>query len=243
MAVAIGVDFGTESGRALLLDLSSGEELAVSVVPYPNAVIDRTLPTTGEALPPDWALQDPEDYLATFRQIVPAVMRSSGVDPGAVIGIGIDFTSCTILPVTADGTPLCLIPEFRGNPHSWVKLWKHHAAQPEADLINETARRLGESWLDRYGGKYSSEWYFAKVLQILREAPEIYASAAHIMEAADWVVWQLTGRQTRNLTAAGYKAMWSKREGFPRPAFFAALDPRLENVVGDKIPHEVQPLG
>ncbi|MBN1309991.1 MAG: ribulokinase [Anaerolineae bacterium] len=240
---AIGVDFGTESGRALLVDVATGHELASSVYKYANGVIDETLPDTGKRLEPDWALQDPNDYIEVFKQTIPAVVQESGVDPQDVIGIGIDFTACTMLPVKADGTPLCFLPEWRGNPHAWVKLWKHHAAQPEADKINETARARGEAWLDRYGGKISSEWFFSKTLQILDEAPDVYDAADRLLEAADWVVWQLTGVETRNSCTAGYKAMWSKREGFPDNAYFAALDPRLEDVIDAKMSRDIQSIG
>ncbi len=242
---AIGVDFGTESGRAVLVDVTSGKELAAAIYKYSHSVIDEVLPVEGKPvrLEPDWALQDPEDYVRTFQRTIPAVMRQSGVDPADVIGIGIDFTACTMLPALADGTPLCVLPRYRRNPHAWVKLWKHHAAQPEADKINTTARQMGEAWLDRYGGKISSEWFFSKTLQILDEAPEIYAAADRLLEAADWVVWQLTGVETRNACTAGYKAMWSKREGFPREAYFAALDPRLENVIDEKMSRTIYSIG
>jgi L-ribulokinase len=240
---AIGIDFGTESGRALLVDVSDGREVATHVHPYSDGVIDDRLPTSGEKLPPDFALQNPMDYVAVFQTAVPAVLAESGVAPSDVIGIGIDFTACTMLPILADGTPLCTLDQWRDNPHAWVKLWKHHAAQPEADQINETAREMGESWLSRYGGKISSEWFFAKALQILDEAPEVYAAAARLIEAADWVVWQLTGQEKRNACTAGYKAIWSKREGYPKDAFFAALDPRFEDVVDEKMSRDIYPIG
>ncbi len=242
---AIGVDFGTESGRAVLVDISDGAELATAVYSYSHGVIDEFLPLDGSPvrLEPDWALQDPEDYLRVFQVTIPAVLKQAGIDPADVIGLGLDFTACTMLPALADGTPLCLVPEYRRNPHAWVKLWKHHAAQPEADRINNTARALGEGWLDRYGGKISSEWFFSKTLQILDEAPEIYQAAERLLEAADWVVWQLTGEEKRNSCTAGYKAMWSKREGYPRDAYFAALDPRLEHVIDEKMTRRIYPIG
>ncbi|MBI5029091.1 MAG: ribulokinase [Chloroflexi bacterium] len=239
----IGVDFGTESGRAVLVDVSNGKEIATAVYPYKNRVIDEFLPGTKIRLEPDWALQDPEDYIRTFRSTVPAVLKKTKIDPADVIGVGIDFTACTMLPVKADGTPLCVIPEYRHHPHAWVKLWKHHAAQPEADKINATARQMGEKWLARYGGKISSEWFFSKTLQILDEAPEIYNAADRFIEAADWVVWQLTGEETRNACTAGYKALWSKRDGFPSNDYYAALDPRLANVVQEKLSQRIAPLG
>ena len=206
---ALGVDFGTESGRAVLVEVSTGREVSTAVYTYHNKVIDEYLPVSPPVrLEPEWALQDPEDYIRTFQNTVPAVLEESGVDPADVIGLGIDFTACTMMPVKADGTPLCMLPEYRRNPHAWVKLWKHHAAQPEADEINTIARHRGEGWLDRYGGKISSEWFFSKTLQILNEAPEIYQAADRLIEAADWAVWQLCGVETRNSCTAGYKALW-----------------------------------
>ena len=239
----IGVDFGTESGRAVLIDTADGKEISSAVFTYANGVIDEKLPESGKRLEPDWALQDPEDYIRTFKHTIPEVLKQSGVAAADVIGIGIDFTACTMLPAYKDGTPLCTIKEWRANPHAWVKLWKHHAAQPEADQINRTAREMGEAWLERYGGKISSEWFFSKVLQILHEAPEVYDAADRMIEAADWVVWQLTGVETRNSCTAGYKAIWSKREGFPSSEYFKALHLKLENVVDEKMSRDIQPIG
>lgn len=240
---AIGVDFGTESGRAVLVDVADGSIVAMDVYKYANGVIDEKLPGTDIRLEPDWALQDPNDYLETFKRTVPAVLQESGVDPVDVIGVGIDFTACTVLPTKADGTPLCFLPEWRNHPHAWIKLWKHHAAQPEANKLNAIAREMGEDWLDRYGGKISSEWFFPKVWQTLDEAPEVYAAADRFIEAADWVIWQLTGVETRNNCTAGYKGIWSKEHGFPPKTFLKALDPRLENVVDEKMSRDIKFLG
>ncbi len=239
----IGIDFGTESARAVLVDLRDGQQVAEAVYPYPDGVIDERLPGTEIRLEPDWALQNPADYLSAVKETIPRLLRTSGVSPEDVIGIGIDFTACTMLPTKADGTPLCFLPEYRNNPHAWVKLWKHHAAQPEANRINELARARGETWLARYGGKISSEWFFPKALQILNEAPEIYEAADRLIEAADWIVWQLTGVETRNACTAGYKAIWSKQEGFPSPDFFEALHPRMRHIVKEKMKEEILPLG
>ncbi|MCJ7659190.1 MAG: ribulokinase [Anaerolineales bacterium] len=239
----IGVDFGTESGRAVLVDVTDGREVATAVYQYANGVIDENLPETDILLDPDFALQDPNDYLDVFKKTIPAVLQDSGVSPEDVIGIGSDFTACTVLPTKADGTPLCFLPEYRNNPHAWVKLWKHHAAQPEANQLNAAAKELGYDFLDRYGGKISSEWFFPKLWQTLDEAPEIYTAADRYIEAADWVIWMLTGVETRNNCTAGYKAIWSKKDGFPPKEFFRALDPQLENVVEEKLSREVAILG
>lgn len=238
----IGVDFGTESGRALLVDTRDGRELATAVHAYSNGVIDQTLPSSGETLPPEWALQDPNDYIEVLKQTIPAVLQESGIDPAEVVGIGIDFTACTFIPVKADGTPLSNVPEYRDNPHAWIKLWKHHASQPQADQINALARERGEDWLDRYGGKISSEWFFSKTLQTLQEAPDVYHAADRLMEAADWVVWQLCGKEVRNTCTAGYKAM-VQDDGYPSNDYFAALHPDLANVVDEKMTREFAELG
>jgi L-ribulokinase len=223
----------------VLVDVATGREIASAVHEYKSGVIDDHLPGHGQILPSDWALQDPDDYLESLGMTVKAVLAQSRIDPTQVIGIGIDFTACTMMPVTDDGTPLCRLGDHRSNPHSWVKLWKHHAAQPEADLINATAESRSEPWLDRYGRKTSSEWFFAKALQILDEAPEIYAHADRLIEAADWIIWQLTGVETRNSTTAGYKALWSKQNGFPERQFFSALNPGFADVIDEKMSREI----
>ncbi len=222
---AIGVDFGTESGRVLLLDARSGVELAVSVVPYPHGVIDRTLPGTGEALPADWALQDPDDWVKVLEVGIPGVVAEADVPPEQVVGIGIDFTSCTVLPVTSEGVPLCTLAPWRSRRHAWPKLWKHHAAQHVADRLNATAIGRGEAFLSRYGGKISSEWYFPKLIELWLEDREVYEAAAGFTEATDWIVWYLTGHERRQSCTAGYKAMWSDESGLPSTEYFEAAYP------------------
>ena len=237
----IGVDFGTESGRAVLVRVSDGEAVAEAVTPYAHGVMDSQLPD-GTPLGREWALQHPQDYLDVFQRAVPEVLRLSGISPEQVIGIGIDFTACTILPTTSDGTPLCLLPQYAGRPHAWVKLWKHHAAQPQADRINALAEQRGESWLPRYGGKISSEWLFAKALQLLEDDPETYRASDRIIEAADWVVWQLTGAESRNACTAGYKAIYQDGH-YPSLEFFAALNPEFADVVQTRLSPDLAPLG
>jgi L-ribulokinase len=240
---AIGVDYGTESGRALLVDLSNGAEVATHVTRYPHNVIDETLPGSGQKLEPDWALQHPADYIEVLKRSVPAVIKEAAIDPADVIGLGIDFTACTILPIDVNGAPLCFDEALKDNPHAWVKLWKHHAAQDEANLINEIAAKRGEAFLPMYGGKISSEWMIAKIWQILNEAPDIYDRTDMFLEATDWVIFSLTGAKLRNSCTAGYKAIWHKQKGYPSQEFFKALDPRLENLTITKLRGDVVPLG
>jgi L-ribulokinase len=243
LRTSVGVDFGSESARAVLVDVATGRELGSAVSLFAHGVIEDHLPDGGTPLPPDWALQDPDDYVASMGAAIREALRTSGVAAGSIVGVGIDFTACTMLPTTSDGTPLCRLPALRSEPHAWVKLWKHHAAQPEADRINALAAERGEPWLPRYGGRTSSEWFLAKSLQILDEAPSVYAAADRLIEAADWIVWQLTGVETRNSCTAGYKAQWSRRDGFPDPGFLGALDPRFADVVDTRMSRDVRALG
>ena len=224
-----------------MVRVSDGQELGTAVHDYPHAVLDSALPT-GEPLPPEWALQVPSDYLSVLQIAVPEALRVSGVDPAEVIGIGTDFTACTMVSTLADGTPLCEVPRFAGSPHAFVKLWRHHAAQPQADRINVLARERGEKWLARYGGLISSEWEFAKGLQMLEEAPELYAVMDHFVEAADWIVWQLTGTYLRNACTAGYKGMYQDG-AYPDEAFLSALNPDFASFVSDKLEHPIGQLG
>ncbi len=239
---SIGIDYGTQSGRAVLIDVLNGDMIAQAVKEYTHGVMDEYLPD-GTKLPPDWALEHPQDYIEVLKLTIPAVLKESGVPKEDVIGISIDFTACTILPIDKEGTPLCFDDDLKGNPHAWIKLWKHHAAQPQANQLNKVAAERGEEFLKRYGGKISSEWMIPKIMQVLEEAPEIYEKADRFMEATDWVTMMLTGEEKRNSCTAGYKALWNKQKGYPSKEFFKALDPRLENVVEDKLSTDIYPLG
>src|SRR5436305_13719642 len=226
---AIGVDFGTESGRTLLLDLSAGEEISSAVVPYPHGVIDRELPSGGERLPPDWALQDPDDWLLVLEDGLAYLVADAGIDPSRVVGLGIDVPSCTVLPVDSEGTPLFRYPHWRTRPHAWPKLWKHHAAQPVADRLNDVALERGETFLERYGGRISSEWYFPKLIELWLEDRDVYDAAYGFIEATDWIVWYLTGNERRQRTTAGYKALWSPETGLPPTEYFQAAYPGFDH--------------
>ena len=239
---ALGVDFGTESGRAVLLELDSGAELAVSEVRYAHGVLDRELPDTGEQLPPDWALQHSDDWLAVLDTAIPGVLEQVPSAADGVVGLGVDFTSCTVLPVSSDGQPLFKHERWRSRRHAWPKLWKHHAAQPVADRLNEVAVARGESFLDRYGGRISSEWYFPKLIEVWLEDREVYEACHGFIEATDWIVWQLTGNECRQSCTAGYKAMWSQEEGLPPVEYFEAAYPGFDEPAA-KLGREFAPLG
>jgi len=238
---SIGIDFGTLSGRTVLVDLDDRKELDVEICNYPHAVMESQLPS-GLKLPADFALQHPDDYLHAIKHTVPELLKRNNISPDQIIGIGIDFTACTMMCVDKEGTPLCFKEEYSDNPYAYVKLWKHHAAQKQADKINKTARDMGCKWLERYGGKISSEWFFPKILETLENAYDVYENTYRFIEAGDWVVWMLTGNETHNACMAGYKAMWHKKDGYPKKEFFKALDPRMENIIGTKVSDKVLPM-
>jgi L-ribulokinase len=237
----IGVDFGTLSGRAVVVRVADGTELGSAVHEYEHAVLTDALPD-GTRLGHDWALQVPGDYVEVLKQAVPAAVRAAGVDPAQVIGIGTDFTACTMVPTLADGTPLSELDGLGNRPHAYVKLWRHHAAQPHADRINQLAAKRGETWLPRYGGLISSEWEFAKALQLLEEDPELYDRMDRWVEAADWIIWQLTGAYVRNACTAGYKGI--RQDGhYPSPEFLGELNPAFAGFVADKLDQPIGQLG
>ena len=239
---SLGLDFGTASVRALVVETRTGRERGSAVADYPHGVIDAALPGTGERLGADWALQHPADYLESIEKAVPAALAAAGISGDAIVGVGVDFTSSTVLPVDAAGRPLCLDPKWAARPNAWVKLWKHHAAQPQADRINALAAERRDAFLADYGGRTSSEWLVAKALQTLEEDPDVYAAAARFVEAGDWVVAALTGRLVRNSCGAGYKGFWSAERGFPPREFFRSLDPRFADMP-EKLAGEIVPPG
>ena len=237
---SIGVDFGTLSGRAVLVDTAKGTILSSSVWEYPHGVMERTLPC-GKPLPDAWSLHHPADYLDVLAHTVPQVIRDAGVSAEDVVGIGIDCTASTVLPVTRDGTPLCFLPEFEEEPHAYIHLWKHHAAQPYADRMTRKAEERGEAWLAAYGGKVSCEGALPKLWQMLEEAPRVCEGAAYWMEAADWLVWQLCGKPMMSTCCAGYKYLYCDG-AFPSEEYFSGLNSHLAQMIRDKCGLPIQPV-
>ncbi len=238
----VGVDYGTLSGRAVVVRVGDGEVIGQAVHEFPHAVMDRTLAASGATLPPQWALQVPGDYVEVLREAVPAAVRDSGIDATQVVGIATDFTACTILPTLDDGTPLSELDDFADRPHAYVKLWKHHAAQPQADRVNALAERRGEKWLARYGGRLSSEWALAKGLELFEGDREVYDRADHWVEAADWIVWRLSGAYVRNACTTGYKEV--RQDGaYPSEDYCEELAEGFGGFFRDKVDHEVGALG
>lgn len=238
---ALGLDFGTLSVRALLVNLENGEESAVSVKEYPHGVMDEFLPS-GKKLPNDFALQHPLDYVETMSEAIREILKT-GISAEEIAGIGIDFTACTVLPVRHDGTPLCTEEKYKDEPLAYVKLWKHHSAAGYADQMTEIAESRNENFLKYYSGKISSEWLIPKIWETLDKNEELYNDADKFIEAGDWITWILTGNEVRNACCAGYKATWNASDGYPSKDFLKALDPRLENLVADKLSEDIYPTG
>ncbi len=235
---SIGIDFGTLSGRALLVNLSDGNEIASEIFEYPHGIFGGNESTSSS-----YALQHPQDYIDVLSRTIPVILRKSGVSADDIVGLGIDFTACTVLPVLRDGTPLCFLEKYKHEPHAYVKLWKHHSAQRYADRLNEIAEQTNQPWLSLYGGKTSYQWEIPKLMEILNDNEGIYNEMYRFVEAADWIVWQLTGKESRSGSVAGHKGLWSKKNGYPNKEFFKLLDSRLENVIGTKICDCVQTVG
>lgn len=230
----IGVDFGTLSARAIILDAEAGKIIGEYTSPYKHGVMADTLPN-GKKLPNDFALQHPQDYIDSLTESVNRVMQDNNLLASDVKGVGIDFTASTVMPVYDDGTPLAFDNKFSDNPHAYVKLWKHHGGTKEADDFTKTAKLMNESWLNTYGGIVSAEFMFPKILETARKAPEVFDSTYRFMEAANWINLLLTGKETYPAAFAGYKAFWNEETGFPSNEYFKAVDPLLDGIIGTKV--------
>ena len=237
--IALGLDFGTESVRAILVN-AVGEQLACATADYTHGQILDTLPGSTQPLPPRYALQSPGDWLDSASKAARKALKEAGIASHDVLGIGVDFTSCTMLPTTRDGTPLCELGRFNEVPLAWPKLWKHHGALDQTRRMNAIASERQELFLQRYGGTIGLEWFFPKILETVENAPEVADATEVWLEGGDWLVWQLVGGDAENLTRstcqAGYKAMWSATDGYPPKAYFDAVNPKLAEIVENRLP-------
>lgn len=236
-----GLDFGTLSCRCVIVSAEDGSRIAEATGEYCHGVMDRQLPG-GEPLPQGFALQHPGDYLKALEESIHSAVEKAGIAPEEIGGIGLDFTSCTILPVTEHLTPLCFLPGMERKPHAYVKLWKHHGAVPEAEEITDLAIRRGEPWLDLCGGRMNAEYGLPKILETLRHAPEVYCRAARFMEAGDWIASMLTGREIHSVTFAGSKLQWEEESGYFSEEFLRELDPGLADLTRHKLSGKILPV-
>ena len=237
--ISLGLDFGTESVRAILVD-SAGTQRSIATSEYAHGQITERLPGTTVPLPPRYALQSPSDWIDSAAKATRDTIAIAGISPDDIVGIGVDFTSCTMLPTTRDGKPLCELEEFKQVPLAWPKLWKHHGALEQCERLNRIAKQRNESFLRRYGGTIGLEWFFPKILETIECAPHVAAAAEIWLEAGDWFVWQLVGGPAETLTRstcqAGYKAMWSASDGYPSKDYLTAVHPELARAVDDCLP-------
>ena len=237
----IGIDYGSLSARAVLMRVSDGVAVASCVYEYPNAVLSDKLPS-GRQLPPDWALQVPSDYREALGATIPEILKLSGVSPEQVIGLGLDVTSTTMLPTTAEGRPLCELPQYASEPHAYIKMWKHHGAARQAERMQRLAESGNVPWLSRFGGYISAEHYLPKAAQIADEAPELFEDCGRLIEVGDWLVWQLTGKESRGYCAAAFKTYYSLEKGDVDAAFLEKVSPRLFKL-HEKLPSNVVMAG
>ncbi len=236
MKYALGIDYGTNSCRSLILDITNGRELASVVFPYPSGEL-------GILTDPDdanVARQNPQDYLDGIIQITrealaAAVLEEPSFTADQIVGIGIDTTGSTIIPVNENGEPLAFDDRFKDEQNAQVWLWKDHTAYAEAARITELARELRPQYLAKCGGTYSSEWWWSKILRIKNIAPEVFAAAHTFIEHCDWIPAVLTGTMTqpkRGICSAGHKAFYCEEwGGLPDQEFLETLDPALTEKV------------
>lgn len=228
----IGIDFGKNGCRALLVDTTDGSEVACSSVEYNNGIMINNF-FNGVPLPENWAIADPQDYIDVVAEAVNEIVEN--VQASEIMGLGIAFSSCCVMPVKADGTPLCALPEFKNNPHAYIKVTRHRSAVKQAEKIGKLAKQYNEPWVATGKNEDSNEWMLPKVLEIIDEAPQIYEAADFFMEATDWLVWQLTGNPVRNAFSASFKAQIDDKGDGPSTEFLRAVNPMLENFYKTKL--------
>jgi len=232
----LGVDFGSNSARALIVDSADGREVASHVVAYPSGEMGILL----DSADPNLARQHPGDYVIGLEQSIVGALAAAkddaDFDVSKVVGLGIDTTGSTPIPVNADGIPLGMTPEYKDELAAQAWLWKDHTGYAEAAEITALAEERGEPYLAKCGGTYSSEWFWSKLLRCKRVAPEVFAAAHSWVEMADWIPGYACGNLkpdqiVRCICAAGHKAMFHDDwGGLPSKAFLAALDPDLADL-------------
>ena len=232
----IGLDYGTLSARAVLVRLSDGKVINTSSYDYPHSIMTKDH-CYGLELDDNWCLQHPQDYIEAMEKIVREV--AIDVDVEKIIGIGIDFTSCTMLPIDEKGVPLCFKEEFKNHRNAYVKLWKHHGAQLYADRINEQLVASKMADMPVFGGRISSEVMIPKIIETLEEDKDVYDHAYEFIEAGDWLTRILTDSLSRSISFAGYKAWYDN--GYPDEEFFEQLNPSLKTV-SNKLGNKINPM-
>ena len=232
MSYVIGVDYGSLSCRGVIADVCDRHIVAEAEFPYPHGILTDALPD-GTLLHGSWCMQHPGDYLVALDHIIPKLLKESGVSAAQIIGMGVDFTASTVIPLDSSFRPLC--ESYPDRPHAWPKLWKHHGALLQAEKLTRLCETYEPEYLRRYGGKISSECLTAKVLQVFEEDPEIFQLTYGFVEAMDYVTSLLCGKPVFSGSAAAAKAFYSRDTGYPDGEFFAAFHPALGNLSKEKL--------
>ena len=232
MTYTLGLDYGSLSCRGILADIRDGRIIAEEEFPYPHGILTDVLPD-GIPLSGSWCLQHPSDYLTVLDHIIPQLLKKSGIVPAQIIGIGIDFTASTVIPLDSNFRPLC--ESYPDRPHAWPKLWKHHGATEQAEKLTALCRKKYPVYLDRYGGKISPECLIAKVLQVFDEDREVFDAADSFVEAMDYVTSLLCGESVFSASAAMAKAFYDPVSGYPDSAFFESIHPDLADLPRKKL--------
>lgn len=237
---SIGIDFGTEEARAMLVDMN-GNCVKDAAFRYPHGVMSEQLPD-GTLLRPGFALQHPQDYIDAIHTMLNRLSQGSPEKMKQVIGIGVDFTQCTMMPVDKMGQPLCFQEKYKSDPYAYAKLWKHHGAQKQAEYMTEVAKDREESFLEYYGNQIYAEGMFPKILETYENQITVYKDADQFIELADWIPFYLTGSQKRSQSIAGCAALWTPENGYPDQKYFEAVASGFEDVA-EKLTLDLVPVG
>lgn len=218
----IGIDYGTQSARAAVVQVSDGAVIGTCAYSYPHGVMSEMLPD-GTKLPEQFALAEAEDYIEALSVIVTGAMESAGIDGNNVVGLCVDATACTVVPVDEDMQPLSLRPEFKNHPHAYIKMWKHHAAMPQTERANRLAKEMHMPFLQACGGEMSCEWMIPKLLETRDNDPEVYKEIVYALDLCDYLTMLLTGTITRGLGSAAFKSNWISGIGYPSKEYLNSL--------------------
>lgn len=240
MSYSIGIDFGTGSGRVLIVDIKTGAIAGMSVHEYKHGVIENEL--LGKQIPSDYSLQHAPDYMEVLTKGIPEAIKDAKINPHDIKGIGVDFTSSTMVVTDDQYQPLSEKKQYKHEPHAYVKLWKHHGATQEANKIFKVAQADVNNLLGYYGFQVSDEWMIPKILELKTQAPDILNDTSYIMEAGDWIVSTLVGENIRSNCARGFKAFWNEIDGFDLD-FFSQIDVDLPKIISEKFSGKVVTLG
>ena len=221
---SIGLDFGTLSARAIIADTENGSTLPYeSVFEYPHAIIQSI---DGKPLPSGYALQHPNDYIAALEFLIPDLLKNNDIDKSAIIGIGIDFTDCTVFPIDAGFTPLCMLDEYKSEPHAYAKLWKHHTNEKYAKAVENAVLAYDPKILSVTGSRMTSEFLIPKLYEVFCEANDIYQNAYKFVLGGDYIASLLIGKKDIHSKAFSAKQHYNGDE-YPSRDFFATIDPEF----------------